>query len=513
MTVLKRVLLSTLAFVGTLGAPQRARAIGAGDANTIFDAWNKALLIRSGGDVFYRSRLNEAKPDKSWTGSLDILVAIDAYERTGDPNRKTLVNDLLNTWLKNNRPPWDWNWWNDDLGWYANALVRGYLVTGNAEFLKQAKYGFDHAFNRGWDTKYNGGGIWEENPEGTAKEKPPKEPTKEALSNDSLGKVACLIYQATHDSTYLSKCKQIYDWVHSRLYNANTGQINTGIDKQNKLQTGAAAYNRGTFLDYAAILFECTGTSSYKADAQKALDFARSDKLTKSGIYSNDGTQLNTWADEVARGAGRFIHDHQLWDTYHPWFIQNAEAIMKNRRSDRGITDNAWSRPTPKDDTAKANVFASAVAWLQYTPATNPGKIGGIHYIVNKKTGQYIDNENTYGDGKRVVQWSYSGWQTQRWQFSQNSDGTWNIISLASFKALDNPNGSKDDGKVMVQWSRNRNSNQRWLVEPQSDGSYAIKNQASGKYLDGASSTANGGELKQWGWNGQDQQRWILKQV
>lgn len=485
---------------------QPTTAIQSGDADALFTSWNNALLIRSGGDVYYRAALNDNSFDGTWTESLDILVAEDAYERTGDPNLRGLVYDLLNTWLRKVPPPWTWDWWNDDIGWFTLALIRGHLITGYVDFLTNAKYGFDLAYSRGWNTQYNEGGIWEQNPEGN-----PKELLKEALANDSLGKVACLIYQATHDEAYLSKCLQIFSWVQSHIYDAGTGQIYRGIRPDNTLDTASAAYNQGTFLDFAAIVYECTGDVSVKAIAQKAIDYAK-DHLTSNGIFSNPDPNLNTWADEVARGAGRFVHNHQLWDKYYPWFVQNADAIMKNRRSDIGLTANAWDQATAVDNSYVANKFASAVSWLQYTPATMPSEIGGLHYIVNQKTGLLIDNGNTGAtEGATVMQWGYNGNQNQRWQFSQNSDGTWNILSMTSFKAIDCPNGKTDDNLAMVQWSRNRDQNQRWVMEKQTDGSYLIQNAASGKYLDGASNSTNGASLIQWSKNGQSQQRWVLQ--
>jgi hypothetical protein len=70
--------------------------------------------------------LNSEDPDGTWAASLDILGAEDAYERTGDSDKKTMVSDLLTTWLKNTPPPWDWDGWNDDIGWCTLALIRGY---------------------------------------------------------------------------------------------------------------------------------------------------------------------------------------------------------------------------------------------------------------------------------------------------------------------------------------------------------------------------------------------------
>ncbi|MCJ1335169.1 hypothetical protein MMC09_000435 [Bachmanniomyces sp. S44760] len=494
---------------GLVGSPPMVAALGQGDAEAMYNAFNSAFLIKTGGDVFYKSALNNLKPDTTWAGSLDILGAEDAYERTGDPEKKTLVNDLLTTWLMNTPTPWSWDGWNDDIGWFTLALIRGHQMTGNPTFLDKAKYGFDYAFGRGWDTQYNGGGIWEENPEYTARENPPRKATKEALSNDSLGKVACMIYQSTHDESYLNKCQQIYDWVSKNIFNSTNGQVYTGIDQSGMVDTSDAVYNQGTFSDFANLLYEITGDSDFYNDAKLAIDHSR-ESLTANGIFSNAAGYLNTWADEMARGTGHFVRDNRLWGTYYSWMVQNADAIMTNRRTDLGITWNAWDQPTPTDNTQTANKFVSAMAWLQFTPATQPNDVGGIHVITNQKTGMAIDSAGIYGNGKNVVQWGKNSGLNQRWLLTPNSDLSWNIVNLSTWLSLDCPGGSNQDGIPMIQWQPSRDSNQRWLIDQQSDGTYKISNQASGKVLDGAASTNNGATLVQSSWNGNAEQRWIL---
>ncbi|MET8090483.1 RICIN domain-containing protein [Micromonospora sp. NPDC005220] len=495
---------------GVVAVPQNASAVGARDAEAMYTAFNSAFLVRSGSDVFYKRALNDGQPDGTWSASLDILGAEDAYERTGDPAKKALVNDLLNTWLKNTPPPWSWDGWNDDIGWFTLALIRGYQMTGNPTFLTQAKYGFDYAFGRGWDTKYNGGGIWEENPEYTARYNPPKVPNKDPLANDSLGKVACMIYQSTHDVGYLNKCQQIYDWVWSHLYNPSTGAVYARIEMDGTLNKDTAAYNQGTFADYANLLWEITGNVNIYNDAKRAIDYARNN-LMVNGVFSNGAGYLNTWADEVARGAGHFVRDNRQWDEYYSWMVRNADAIQANRRTDLGITGNAWDRPTPTDNTMTANKFVSAMAWMQFTPASRPNNIGGIHVITNQKTGLAIDSAGTFGNGKSVLQWGSNSGQNQKWLFTQNSDTSWNIVNLSTWQAMDSPGGSAADNLAMVQWQPSRDSNQRWWVDQQPDGTYKIWNQASGKALDGASSVTNGAPLIQYGWNGEPQQRWVLQ--
>ena len=74
----------------------------------------------------------------------------------------------------------------------------------------------------------------------------------------------------------------------------------------------------------------------------------------------------------MARGLGHFVRDNNAWDEYYPWMKQNADAIMKNRRTNYDITWNGWDEPTPDDDNLKSTKFASATAWLQYTPNNKP---------------------------------------------------------------------------------------------------------------------------------------------
>ena len=113
-------------------------------ADDSFAGFNSAFLVQSGG-TFYKNSFVNGSADGTWSGSLDILVAEDAYERTGEPSQKALVESLLTTWLKSTPTPWAWDGWNDDIGWFSLALIRGYQMTGDANFLTAAKYGFDMA--------------------------------------------------------------------------------------------------------------------------------------------------------------------------------------------------------------------------------------------------------------------------------------------------------------------------------------------------------------------------------
>ncbi|MGC3956965.1 MAG: glycoside hydrolase family 76 protein [Verrucomicrobiota bacterium] len=339
-------------------------------ADRAIDAFNQAYLIQTNNLTYYASSLTNRAPDGTWTMCLNIQGMQDAYERTGSPQHLQLVNSLLVTFLIQTPPPWSWDGWNDDIGWFSLALVRGYQMTGNANFLAQAEYGFNYAFGRGWDTNFNNGGIWEQQPEYTP---PGQSISKEALSNDSLAQVACMLYQSTQNPVYLDRAQQIYAWVRTNIFNPQTGQVYAGIATNGVVNQSSALYNQGTFVDLANLLYRITGQQFYYDDALKAVEFTRNN-LTVNGVFNNSASWINTWAAEFARGLGHFVRDNNLWSTYYPWMWANANAAWACRRTDLDIAWNQWTQPTPTNNMI-ANWAVNAVAMLQVTPTTQPGFI------------------------------------------------------------------------------------------------------------------------------------------
>lgn len=500
-------MIAALALGGCCGLSMKSFAIGAGDADAAFNAFNAAYLVQSGGQTYYTHSLNNRSNDGTWTEALSIQGAEDACERTETSANKTLVNNLCSTFLSLNPAPWSWDGWNDDIGWDSLVLIRGYQLTGNSSFLTAAESGFNFAFNRGWDTAHNGGGIWEQQPENMP---PGQLANKQALSNDSLCQTALMIYQSTGDTTYLDKANQIYNWVWGHIFNPTTGEVYAGIAQDGTVDTGTALYNQGTFIDVAALLYKITGNGNYLRDAQRAVGFAQNN-LMVNGIASSSATYLNTWQAEFARGLGHLVKwNPSLLNTYYQFMVNNANAAWGCRRTDKNVSWIQWTAQTSTSSDVLANWDVNMVAMLQFTPATY-SPIYGTHTIINKLTGQAVDNGSTTAQGAGMMQWGPNGGSAQKWDFTQNSDTSWNIISAYSGQALEDPGFSTANGTQMDQWGVNGGSNQKWWVDVQSDGTYKIWNQSSSGALDGSSSTVNGYKLIQWGWNGGDQQRWRLQ--
>ena len=491
---------------GLVAIPQLVVGLAAGDADTMFNAVNSVFLKTNGDSVYYKAALDKDYADQNWAAALDILLAEDAYETTGDADRKTLVENLMTTWLANT-PPSQWYKvsYNDDLGWYTLSLIRAYQITQNPIFLNESEFGFNFAYNRGWDTSHNGGGLYECQPSMCGSS------DKYALSTQSLGTVVCVLYQATHNPTYYKQCLEIYNWTRTHLMNQNTGEVYFGVASDGTIRSTAAAFDQGRFVVLANLVYEITLNRDYYNDALKAMDYARHSLTNSNGIFDNTDKGYNTWADEVARAVGHFVADNRLWDTYYDWVVDNANAALKNRRPDLGITWNGWDQPTTMDNTIMVNWYLSAPAWLLVTPVNKPNNMAGIHVITNQQTGLAIDSEGNFGLGNPVNQYAENDGINQTWQLTQNRDGSWNIISLATWLALDCPGGSNAENLGMIMWQPHRKPNQRWMIDEQSDGSYKIWNQESLLALDGAGCTDNNGPLVQTAWNGGASQRWILK--
>lgn len=491
-----------------LAAPQ-VTALSSTDATTMYDAFNNAFLYTSdNGTAYYKRNLTSNAEDGSWTLDQDIFMVQDAYELTGEADKLSLMTNLLETWLYYTPPPWGIDGWNDDIGWFTLALMRGYQFTGNSDWYDKAKSGYDMAFARGWNQTYNNGGIWECQPVPGG-----KPATKCVLSNFSLGRVACMIYQATHDTNYLNQCEQIYNWVWWTLFIPHTGQVIPCVIQTGVLQHGDDAYNQGLMADMANMLWLITFNEDYLRDAKMAISYAYSN-VTINGIFSSWNPNGTGWVDDFSRGAGRTIQNNRLWDTYHSKMVNNADSILANRRADLGITWNAWDKPTPGDINLWPTQAVDASTWLLWTPPTMPDEIGGIHTITNVATGQAIDSANNYtGNSSSVLQWSYNGQQNQRWLFTPNSDNSWNIVNLATWKTLDSGSGGGSNAtsnSTIIQGQSSRASNQRWWVEQLSNSSYKIWNQQSQLALDSSGSMVDGYPLTQWPWNNGTQQLWKL---
>ena len=350
--------------VELLGSPYLTN--GKSVADQAYDAYNLAFMLKANGQTFFKDSLTNNAYAYMWGQALMIQMVQDAYDRNHSSARLQTITNLLNVFLAhNNNLDWSWDSWNDDVEWAILPFIRGYQMTGNAIYLTAATNNWNMVYNRGWETTIGGGGIWEEMN---------SKFSKCALSNDPFIISGCMLYQATGNPNYLTKCQSVYAWVRTNLFNTGNGQINECITT-NVIGSGASAhfevqasdnvYNSGTFVNAANALYQLTGNIIYYNDALLAADHV----VNKYPVLHDGGRAGTAWEEQFIRGLSRFARDNNLWGRYYPWLAANANAAWVARRPDLNITWNDWTAQTIIDNSYAMECMSGAVI-QQVLPTT-----------------------------------------------------------------------------------------------------------------------------------------------
>lgn len=444
------------------------------DAHPIADQsiayYNNAFLTTSGSTQFYKKSISDAEKDYFWCQALEIQMVEDVYLRTKSDSHKTLIKNLLNTFIAQNKDiggdyKWDWNEFNDDILWAAIAFARGYHITKEEKFLTQAKYSFNRAYGRGWDDAL-GGGIWWDI----------RKDDKSGLSNNTAVITACYIYEATGEEVYLAKAQQIYDWIRATLYNSATGAVSETIKANGIIKADANVYNVGAFISAANHLYKLTAIPSYFDDAKRSVDFVKNNK-TVDGILTH-GTRDGTWQSEFARGIGEFVRDNNLWDIYYSWMKQNADAAWATRRGDLNIGWNQWTTQTPKDN-CSALECVGTVVMQQIMPASKPGIIeGAIYRLTPKLNAAAALNISGTSDENKANILTWVNQSAQKFRITSVGKGYYKLTpqNVSSF-SLDISGGGQADGTAIKAAASGSSKTQNWKLTYDYDGLYKIRSQ------------------------------------
>lgn len=179
-----------------------------------------------------------------WTQQEAIETLIDAYNLNPSTDFLNKIQYLYNGVRDGYGTLWSNNIYNDDVVWGSLMCIRAYHLTNDGGQLDMAKNNFNMMWNRAWDTSALGGGLWWNT----------NNNTKNTCVNAPAVICAMLLYQATGDSSYKTKAKQIMDWMVARLYDANTGEVKGAIIPNGTITEGALSYTQGTFIGACDLL-------------------------------------------------------------------------------------------------------------------------------------------------------------------------------------------------------------------------------------------------------------------
>ncbi|MHA6758390.1 RICIN domain-containing protein [Streptacidiphilus sp. PAMC 29251] len=139
---------------------------------------------------------------------------------------------------------------------------------------------------------------------------------------------------------------------------------------------------------------------------------------------------------------------------------------------------------------------------------TAPSTLNGTHTLVTG--GKALDDPNhSTTAGTQLITWTGNGGANQSWQFTQQSDGSYQLVNSQSGLCADVSGGSTAAGAQVIQWTCTGGSNQHWTVSKQAAGTYTVASVKSGLLLTTAS-TADGSLVTQQPNTGSAGQQWTI---
>ncbi|WP_225448231.1 RICIN domain-containing protein [Streptacidiphilus sp. P02-A3a] len=144
-------------------------------------------------------------------------------------------------------------------------------------------------------------------------------------------------------------------------------------------------------------------------------------------------------------------------------------------------------------------------ALQQWTPAAN---VTGSHTVALQ--GEALEDPNSSsGDGIQLDTSALTGAANQNWAFTQQSDGSYQLVNGSSGQCMDDNGGFTTAGTTVIQWPCSGASNQHWTVSLLANGGYTLTNVHTGLLLTTAS-TGNGALVTQQPNTGSALQQWTV---
>jgi len=314
-----------------------------------------------------------------WGEAEQMEVALDAYESTGNDSYLKAATYVYNYFKNNVGDSWNhlvytdaYKWYghdfNDDVMWEVIAVARLGWLTGNQTYVNAAKKNFDLIYERAY-IPFTGLMRWAEN------------------SGDAYGTNSCIAGPTEVAACYLgmSGCGEEYFEKARDLYaaqrytlanNMQTGKVwdsvvwDPATQQVKSKNEWASTYNQGTMLGAACLLYDHYGDRKYLSDAQKIMNYTRTDLCDANGLIKvcQDETNgdLCGFKGILMRYVRRYVLD-LCQPAYQEWLRRNAMLAYSNR-SPQGLTGTGWLTKATEETTKNGFGCSTAASALVNTP-------------------------------------------------------------------------------------------------------------------------------------------------
>lgn len=296
-----------------------------------------------------------------WWNAANCLEAIENVIFANNDRQYLAV--LTNTFNRNSGGNF-LNSYYDDEGWWANAWIRAYDLTGNPAFLNMAKTIFNDLLT-GWDTTNTlcPGGVWWNK----------THTYKNAIPNELFLLAAIRLHQRTPGDigtgSYFYWATNEWAWFKaSGMINAQN-LVNDGLNGcVNNGQT-TWTYNQGVILGGLTDLYKVTGDVNYLNQAIAIANAATATLVDASGVL-HEPCEPNCGGGDTPQFKGIFIrylaylYDVTRTTSYYIFLKRNAHAVWFNDRNAFNQLGLKWDGPFDSPDAARQSSALMPVSAL-----------------------------------------------------------------------------------------------------------------------------------------------------
>lgn len=142
--------------------------------------------------------------------------------------------------------------------------------------------------------------------------------------------------------------------------------------------------------------------------------------------------------------------------------------------------------------------------------ATGPVLAGGTYQILGVASGKAIDvAASSTAPGTQLTVWSPHAGGNQRFTVAAEADGGYTLRNVNSGLCVDLYGGGTAAGTKIIQWTCTGSDNQRWYIDAAPSGGFTVISKKSGLVLTASGST-DGSLLTQQANTGADDRRWTF---
>lgn len=298
------------------------------------------------------------------TGWWNAANCIDAVENgiVAD-NGQSYLSILSNTFDLNSGDDFI-NSYYDDEGWWTEAWIKAYDLTGNIAYLDMAKTIFSDVTN-GWDTECGGGVWWDKT-----------HTYKNAIPNELFLLNAIRLHQRTPGdagtNSYFFWATNEWTWFSNSGMINSQNLINDGLTS-NCVNNGETTwtYNQGVILGGLVDLYKVTGNTNYLSRAETLANAATSKLVSDLGVLQEPcEVESGCSGGDVPEFKGIFVrHLTYLYDVDHKaayfnFLYTNAHSVWFNDRNTSNQLGLKWTGPFDTNDAARQSSAIMPVSAL-----------------------------------------------------------------------------------------------------------------------------------------------------